>query len=151
MRSEPFIRPRPIAFCAYVSIGRRTLPPECKCPQPLNDSTPQRILDVDIQSGKRIWQPLSFVTHGIAHHGWETKQPRVLRKMDALSKTDSRVYVVALSKLLVELRAAEQDYSTTILCNERLKMLQQRTAYLPGLWERASQHPSRRTNRDSIY
>jgi hypothetical protein len=62
----------------------------------------------------------------------------VLLKMDALSKADSRVYVAALSKLLVQLRTVEQEYNTTILCNERLQMLRQRTAYLPGLWEGAS-------------
>jgi|TARA_B110001469_G_C9434110_1_gene220347 hypothetical protein len=117
---------------------RRTLPPECKCPPPLNDAKPTRITDVGIRRGKRIGQPLSFVTHGSAHHDWQTKQPRVLLKMDALSKADSRVYVAALSKLLVQLRTVEQEYNTTILCNERLQMLRQRTAYLPGLWEGAS-------------
>ena len=67
----------------------------------------------------------------------------MLRKMDALSKTDSRVYVVALSKLLVQLRAVEQEFNTTILCPERLQVLRQRTSYLPGLWECASQRSSR--------
>ena len=120
------------------------MPPECNCPRPLNGPAPPRIADVGTRSAKR---PLSFVTHGIAHDDWQTKPPRVLRKMDALSKADSRVYVVALSKLLVQLRAVEQEFNTTILCPERLQVLRQRTAYLPDLWERASQRSSRRKAR----
>ena len=127
-------------------LRRTTLPPECNCPRPLNGPAPPRIADVGTRSAKRTG-PLSFVTHGIAHDDWQTKQPRVLRKMDALSKADSRVYVVALSKLLVQLRAVEQEFNTTILCPERLQMLRQRTAYLPDLWERASQRSSRRKAR----
>ena len=145
-----FSNPQRHICCSRIDVKtmllrRTTLPPECKCPRPLNDPAPPRIADVGTRrrSDKHIERPLSFVPHGIAHDDWQTKKPRVLRKMDALSKADSRVYVVALSKLLIQLRAVEQEFNTTILCPERLKMLRQRNAYLPGLWERASQHSSR--------
>ena len=66
------------------------------------------------------------------------------RRGDWVNSVNATLNCVALSKLLVQLRAVEQEFNTTIMCPERLQMLRQRTAYLPGLWERASQRSSRR-------
>ena len=119
----------------------RKLPPECNCARlrsrEKSDSAPPRTAKEGIRSGKlnRTAQPLSFVTHDVRHHDWQSElQPRVLRKMDALSKTDSLVYVHALRNLLAQLRTVEREHNTTILCSERLQLLRERTAYLPGLW-----------------
>ena len=54
--------------------------------------------------------------------------------MDALTKADARVYAHALRTLMGRLQAVERELNMTILCSERLRVLQQKTAYLPELW-----------------
>jgi len=57
-----------------------------------------------------------------------------LRRLDAITSVDARVYRAAAVRLLCDLAALEEASGKRVLCPSRLHGFRQATAYIAGLW-----------------
>ena len=110
------------------------LPSECTC-----DVGSPCTLGLTTQEGTRLADCKGHSTqkrHGVPPHGKASSLgDNVTAKLDRLSRADSELYLVAMTRVVMHLRAVETHTGIKLICAGRLLQLMETTTHIPGAQE----------------